>query len=62
MYLSDPDKFPLAYGLERFLSSYSDQTHLLMAAATLFTLPIVVLFVLTQKTFLQGIRMGGVKG
>jgi len=62
LYLSDPDKFPLAYGLERFLSSYSDQTHLLMAAATLFTLPIVVLFVLTQKTFLQGIRMGGVKG
>jgi len=62
LYLSDPDKFPLAYGLERFLSVYSDQTHLLMAAATLFTLPIVVLFFLTQRTFLSGIKMTGVKG
>ena len=34
LYLSDPQLFPLAYGLEQFLSSYSDQTHLLLAAAT----------------------------
>ena len=30
LYLSDPDKFPLAYGLERFTSAYADQTHLLL--------------------------------
>lgn len=62
LYLSDPDKFPLAYGLERFTSAYADQTHLLLAAATLFTLPIVLLFFWTQKTFVQGIATTGVKG
>lgn len=61
LYLSDPDKFPLAYGLEQFVSSYSDQTHLLLAAATLFTLPIVILFLLTQRLFLQGIATTGLK-
>ncbi len=62
LYLSDPQKFPLAYGLEQFVSSYSDQTHLLLAAAVLFTLPMVVLFLLAQRTFLKGIATTGIKG
>ena len=62
LYLNDPEKFPLAYGLERFVSSYGDQTHLLMAAAGMFTLPLVILFFLAQKTFVQGIATTGVKG
>lgn len=62
LYLNDPDRFPLAYGLERFVSSYADQTHLLLAASVIFTLPIVVLFFLAQKTFIQGISTTGVKG
>jgi multiple sugar transport system permease protein len=61
LYLSDPERFPLAYGLEQFISSYSSQTNLLMAAAVLFTLPIVVLFFLTQRTFLKGIATTGLK-
>ena len=62
LYLSDPQKFPLAYGLQQFVSSYSDQTHLLLAASVLFTLPIVVLFMLTQRPFLKGIATTGIKG
>lgn len=62
LYLSDPQHFPLAYGLERFVSSHSSQTHLLMAAAVLFTLPIVVAFFLAQKLFLRGIATTGLKG
>ena len=61
LYLSDPDQFPLAYGLERFVSSYSDQTNLLLAASVLFTLPIVLLFFLAQKTFIEGIATTGMK-
>lgn len=61
LYLSDPERFPLAYGLEQFVSAYSSQIHLLMAAAVLFTLPIVVLFFLTQRTFLRGIATTGLK-
>jgi multiple sugar transport system permease protein len=62
LYLNDPAKFPLAYGLEQFVSSYSSQTNLLMAAAVLFTLPIVILFFFTQRTFLRGIATTGLKG
>jgi multiple sugar transport system permease protein len=62
LYLSDPARFPLAYGLEQFTSAYSSQTNLLMAAAVLFTLPIVILFFLAQRTFLRGIAMTGLKG
>ena len=61
LYLSDPDQFPLAYGLERFVSSYADQTHLLLAASVLFTLPIVLLFFLAQRTFIEGIATTGLK-
>lgn len=62
LYFNDPNKFPLAYGLERFVSSYGGQTHLLLAAAVLFTLPIVILFFFAQKTFIQGISTTGIKG
>lgn len=61
LYLNDPARFPLAYGLEQFVSSYSSQTNLLMAAAVLFTLPIVVLFFFTQRTFIRGIATTGLK-
>ncbi|MEM8680324.1 MAG: carbohydrate ABC transporter permease, partial [Planctomycetota bacterium] len=61
LYLSDPQKFPLAYGLERFVSAYSDQTHLLLAAATLFTLPILLVFLLTQRFFVEGVKLTGMK-
>ena len=61
LYLNDPEKFPLAYGLEQFVSSYGDQTHWLLAAAVLFTLPLLILFFFTQKTFLRGIATTGIK-
>lgn len=62
LYLNDPEKFPLAYGLERFVSAYGDQTHLLLAASVMFTLPIILLFFLAQRTFIQGITTTGLKG
>lgn len=62
LYLSDPQKFPLAYGLEQFVSSHSSETHLLMAAAVLFTLPILVLFFVAQRSFMRGITTTGIKG
>ncbi len=61
LYLNDPARFPLAYGLEQFVSAYSSQTNLLMAAAVLFTLPIVVLFFFAQRTFLRGVATSGLK-
>lgn len=51
LFLSDPQKFPLAYGLERFVSSYSDQTNLLLAASVLFCIPVFLIFLFTQRYF-----------
>lgn len=62
LYLNDPQRFPLAYGLEQFVSAHSSEMNLLLAAATLFTLPIVVLFLLAQRTFVRGITTTGLKG
>jgi multiple sugar transport system permease protein len=62
LYLNDPEKFPLAYGLERFVSAYGDQTHLLLAASVMFTVPMILLFFLAQRTFIQGISTTGLKG
>lgn len=60
--LSDPETFPLAYGLEQFLSAYSDQTHLLLAAAVLFSIPVLGLFLITQQAFVEGANTDGLKG
>lgn len=62
IYINDPDKYTLAYGLQQFYSSYGGKWAQLMAAATLFTLPIIVLFFFAQKTFIQGIATTGGKG
>ncbi len=62
LYLNDPERFPLAYGLEQFISSHSSELNLLLAAAVLFTLPIVFLFAGLQRTFLSGITTTGLKG
>jgi multiple sugar transport system permease protein len=62
VYLTDPNQYPLALGLYAFHSERTtDWTHL-MAAATLTTLPLLVLFFATQRYVLQGIAMTGLKG
>jgi multiple sugar transport system permease protein len=61
LYLNDPSRYTLAYGLQQFLSSYGGKWAQLMAAATVFTLPIILLFFFAQKTFIQGIATTGGK-
>jgi multiple sugar transport system permease protein len=59
LYLNDPQKYTVAYGLQQFMSKNGGQWTLLMAAATLFTLPVIVIFFFAQKTFIQGIATTG---
>ncbi len=61
IYLTDQSKYTLAIGLQQFQSGYHTAWSLLMAAATVVTLPIIVLFFFTQKTFIQGITLTGIK-
>ena len=62
LFLTDPHDFTLALGLQFYQSQNGGiQWHLLMAASTLATLPILVLFLFAQKTFIRGIAMSGLK-
>jgi multiple sugar transport system permease protein len=63
IYLTNQDDFTLALGLQFFQSQQGGtEWHYLMAASTLVALPIIVLFFFTQKTFIEGISMTGIKG
>lgn len=63
IYLAHQEQFTLALGLQ-FLQSKSGDTpwNQLMAAATLIVLPVIVLFLLAQRTFIRGIATTGIKG
>lgn len=61
LYLNDPARYTLAYGLQQFMSSYGGEWAQLMAGSCIFTIPIIVLFFLAQKTFIQGIATTGGK-
>jgi multiple sugar transport system permease protein len=52
---------PIEVGLRFFLQAEGPRPELLMAASTLAMLPILVLFFLTQRTFVEGVA-AGVKG
>jgi multiple sugar transport system permease protein len=61
IYLNDDTTFTLSLGLRQFLSEHSAEWALLMAASTVVIMPIIVLFFLTQRTFIQGISVTGLK-
>lgn len=62
IYLNDERTYTLSMGLQRFVSQHGAEWSLLMAASTVMTLPIIVLFFFAQRTFIQGITAGAVKG
>ena len=62
IYLRDERMFTLSLGLQQFTSIHGLEWALLMAASVMITMPIVVLFLLTQRFFIEGISMTGVKG
>jgi multiple sugar transport system permease protein len=62
IYLHRPDQYTLALGLQAFQSQQNGTDwNLLMAASMLVMLPVIILFFLTQKTFIQGIATTGIK-
>jgi len=61
LFLTSPKNFTMALGLQDFQSQRTMIWNQLMAAATVFTVPIVVAFFFAQKTFIQGIKLTGLK-
>lgn len=62
IYLNNPSWYPLALGLNDILGTYTTNWSWLMAASTAVTVPIIILFLLMQRTFVQGIALTGMKG
>lgn len=62
IYLVDESRYTLSLGLAMFLGEYGSEYGMLMAVSTVVTIPIIVLFFFTQRTFIQGITMTGLKG
>lgn len=62
IYINDSDKFTLALGLAQFKGLYNSEWHLLMAASTLVVAPILALFFVAQRYFVEGIALTGIKG
>ncbi|WP_163543165.1 carbohydrate ABC transporter permease [Occultella kanbiaonis] len=62
LYLTDDSNFTLALGLATFQSTYTAQWGLLMAASLVVILPIIVLFFVLQRYFVEGVTLTGLKG
>ena len=66
IYLHDDSLLTMPLGLLNFVGtsgrSQGSPWHLVMAVSTVMMLPIMVLFFLAQKRFIEGIATAGVKG
>lgn len=63
IFLTEPQTFTMALGLQQYQSQHGgSEWHLLLAASVLLVLPIVLLFFIAQKTFIQGISTTGMGG
>lgn len=65
IYLSRTQLFTAAVGLRFFqnipLETRDPRDHLLMAAAAVMTLPVITLFAVAQRYFIQGVVLSGLK-
>jgi multiple sugar transport system permease protein len=63
IFLLKPDVYTLPIGLTFFqaTNAYDVRFNLMMAASTLVVLPVIVLFLLFQKSFIGGLSVGSIK-
>lgn len=62
IYLMQDDGYTLSIGLSSFQGQYGSDWGRMMAMSLVMTLPVILLFFFTQKSFLQGVKLTGVKG
>ncbi|MEO8608841.1 MAG: carbohydrate ABC transporter permease [Chloroflexota bacterium] len=62
IYLRSPSNFTVAVGLSSFRSTLDVSWDLQLAATTAVILPVVILFFFSQRYFIKGIVMTGLKG
>jgi len=63
VFLSTPSKFTLPQALTQYTDAYGGPMwNIQLAAATLTALPVLIVFVLAQKQFVEGLAHTGLKG
>ena len=61
IYINDQRLYPLALGLFGFRTEHGGDFGMLMAASTMMILPVVALFFIAQRHFIEGITLTGMK-
>ncbi len=62
IYLKTEAKKTLQLGLKMFISQYSSEYGLIMAASVLSLIPVLIVFLSVQRYFVEGVAATGVKG
>lgn len=65
IYLNDPDRYTLALGLATLKANFQElgtSWSLLLTASVIFTIPMIVIFFLFQRYFIEGVAHSGIKG
>jgi ABC-type glycerol-3-phosphate transport system permease component len=62
IYLTTRENFPVALGLQLLNSRYVTQVQQVMAMTLVSVIPLLVVFFVAQRYFIQGITVTGVKG
>jgi multiple sugar transport system permease protein len=60
--INDPDHYTAPLGLALFVQKNKTSWNLLFAGSVIATLPMIVVFMIFQRRFIQGIALSGVKG
>ena len=62
IFLTDKSLYTIPVGLQALLDEEGTQYNLVMAGATCAVLPLMIVFLMFQKYFIQGIATSGLKG
>jgi ABC-type glycerol-3-phosphate transport system permease component len=54
--------WPVSVGLENFVTEAGPETHLWMAGASISMMPVLILYFIAQRQFIEGIATTGLKG
>ena len=62
IFISDPEKLPIATAYLSFSEGHTQRYELLNAAGVIMVIPVIVFFLFMQRRFISGLATGGVKG
>ena len=62
IFLNEKSKFTLQMGIRYFQQMFGTEYTLIMASTTMSLIPILLIYMLAQKYFIEGIAASGIKG